>query len=370
VNWPTGPPPMPPSGWYDDPDQAWTWRYWDGARWTDHRAPMWVPPVRDPASFSVWFERSVAAVKLAVRRVGLLLAATWLLLGAAGAWLAVASLDGRRGRELRELLEIDQGTFGLGSPDAVELTTAEVDRVWELVQEIFWSALPWLIVLGLAFVVLSAWSVALVVQAVRHRTVDPTAGTGPPFGGPIAVAGAAVRRVPAVIGSGIVVFAVYAGVWAVVSLPVLLVVLAGGGGAAIALTVVFAVLLASAVMVWLWGRLTLASVIAAAGGHGLGVSRSWDLSNDRFWFVVGRLLVTGLIAGVASTVANIANGVGQFLGFAPYLVIALLVQAFAVAVSLTITACGHLVTVEQAEDPAQPAARPSLTGSSGAAGAA
>lgn len=28
-----------PSGWYDDPEQQGTLRYWDGARWTDHRQP-------------------------------------------------------------------------------------------------------------------------------------------------------------------------------------------------------------------------------------------------------------------------------------------------------------------------------------------
>ncbi len=29
----------PPPGWYPDPEMAATQRYWDGATWTDHRAP-------------------------------------------------------------------------------------------------------------------------------------------------------------------------------------------------------------------------------------------------------------------------------------------------------------------------------------------
>ena len=84
---------MPPSGWYDDTEHPWTWRYWDGAYWTDHRAPMWVPPVRDPKSLSAWFERSVAAVKVAVRRVGVVLASMWLVLGVLGAWFVVTVFD-------------------------------------------------------------------------------------------------------------------------------------------------------------------------------------------------------------------------------------------------------------------------------------
>jgi hypothetical protein len=33
------PPPSPPAAWYPDPHDAHSWRYWDGARWTDHTAP-------------------------------------------------------------------------------------------------------------------------------------------------------------------------------------------------------------------------------------------------------------------------------------------------------------------------------------------
>lgn len=32
-------PPLPPAAWYDDPRLPHMWRYWDGARWTDHVAP-------------------------------------------------------------------------------------------------------------------------------------------------------------------------------------------------------------------------------------------------------------------------------------------------------------------------------------------
>ena len=34
---------LPPSGWFDDPERPDTYRYWDGAEWTEHRAPKSAP---------------------------------------------------------------------------------------------------------------------------------------------------------------------------------------------------------------------------------------------------------------------------------------------------------------------------------------
>ena len=343
---------MPPSGWYDDTEHPWTWRYWDGAYWTDHRAPMWVPPVRDPKSLSAWFERSVAAVKVAVRRVGVVLASMWLVLGALGAWFVVTVFDSTRGQELRRLLEVDRTTFGpTGSTVTAELTTEEAERVWELLQEMFWSALPWLIVLGLGVIAASAWSVALVARAVQRHIVDPSVATDGADDTLGNIAADALRRVPAVVASGFVVFMVFAGLWIVGSAPVALVAVAGGGGAAIVLTVVFVVLLLFVATAWLWGRLTLASAIAASGGHGLGVRRSWELTtHGRFWFVVGRLVITGLLAGAVGGVVNVVTTFGQFMGFVVFVVVVVLLQALAVAASMIVTVCGYLVTADQVDD--------------------
>lgn len=37
-----------PAGWYPDPEQVATVRYWDGTAWTMHRAPGPLPPVVTP----------------------------------------------------------------------------------------------------------------------------------------------------------------------------------------------------------------------------------------------------------------------------------------------------------------------------------
>ncbi|MBX3309228.1 MAG: DUF2510 domain-containing protein [Cryobacterium sp.] len=40
-----------PAGWYPDPDDATKSRWWDGARWTEDRAPLQAPPI--PESYTV-----------------------------------------------------------------------------------------------------------------------------------------------------------------------------------------------------------------------------------------------------------------------------------------------------------------------------
>ncbi len=329
---------MPDAGWYVDPEQALTWRYWDGTAWTLHRSPMWVPPVRDPRSLSVWFEDAVAAVKACVRRIGLLLAAVWLLVGAVGLLVFVATFNSGRGRELRRLVDLDSTFSPFTTTNTTELTQAEADRAWELTQDIFWSVLPWLILLAVVAGILVVWSVAVVALAVRSD-VDGVAD----------LAGAAVRRVPAVVGSALVVSAIFAGALALPWFSVVVLVVAGGGGAAIVLTLVFVVLLTLVLLVWLWGRLSLAPVIAAVGGRGVGVRRSWELTDGQFWFVVGRLLLIGLVGGVASTVLNSFTGLVQFVSFSLYVSVSLLLQAVGVAVSVIVTVCGHLATIDQAE---------------------
>jgi hypothetical protein len=60
-------PPTSPPGWYDDPEYPSSFRYWDGWRWTEHRAPKpsedrvqppgrpgWKKDPNDPALMRYW----------------------------------------------------------------------------------------------------------------------------------------------------------------------------------------------------------------------------------------------------------------------------------------------------------------------------
>jgi TM2 domain-containing membrane protein YozV len=44
----TLPPPLPPPGWYPDPNGAPAQRYFDGSNWTDQLAPLSMPMVAYP----------------------------------------------------------------------------------------------------------------------------------------------------------------------------------------------------------------------------------------------------------------------------------------------------------------------------------
>lgn len=55
--------PAAPPGWYPHPSMAGTQRYWDGARWTDHVAPMaptappqpaWMVDAKTTANLELW----------------------------------------------------------------------------------------------------------------------------------------------------------------------------------------------------------------------------------------------------------------------------------------------------------------------------
>lgn len=39
---------LPQAGWHPDPEDSSQWRYWDGARWSDHRAPRTAGPRAAP----------------------------------------------------------------------------------------------------------------------------------------------------------------------------------------------------------------------------------------------------------------------------------------------------------------------------------
>ena len=77
---------MPVAGWYPDPDRQATWRYWDGAMWTHHSAPMHAATPRDPYSFGAWFEDSRTAVGAVLRRVAVAVVIANLVISRGSGW--------------------------------------------------------------------------------------------------------------------------------------------------------------------------------------------------------------------------------------------------------------------------------------------
>lgn len=93
-----------PAGWYDDPEQPAQYRYWDGAQWTDHRAPKSAPPAA--AGEGVW-----AIVPEAFRLLGagwrplVVLALPMLVLTLVAGSLAYTALDGALDPSLADIID-------------------------------------------------------------------------------------------------------------------------------------------------------------------------------------------------------------------------------------------------------------------------
>jgi len=330
---------MPPPGWYPDPERSWTWRWWDGVRWTEQRAPQAsVGRHRNPYSFSAWFEQSVAAFTAVARRVGWLIASTWCTATAMlGVFVAVV-YHSSKGREIRDLLQFDRG-FGSGS--TVSLTDAEADRVGELVRDIAIGAVPWMIALAVVLVVTWTWTAALaarVASRVDSGTVDLVTRADD--------AADSIRRAPVVFASMLALIAIIIAALLATFAPLLLVLGLGGGGGVVAVTAVFAVPAALVLSYWLYVRLGLVTALAAIGGHGLGIRRSWELTDGHFWGVLGRLLVAGLIAGAATFPLSFVNSFSVVFGFGVWLFLVLLLQAAASVLGVLVTVPAQVVLVE------------------------
>ncbi|HYN34553.1 MAG TPA: DUF2510 domain-containing protein [Ilumatobacteraceae bacterium] len=336
---PTSPPLMPPPGWYPDPEQAWTWRWWDGSRWTDLRAPQsgWLPH-RDPHSFSAWFEDSFAAFKAVTRRAGWLIALVWIVATALIGIFVVAVYNSSKGREIRELVDFDQA---FGSDSTVLLTDAELDRVGELARDILIAASPWMIVLAIVLVITWTFATALaarVAARVGSGTVDQV--------GRADDAADAVRRAPVVFVSLLALAGISLGMVLAAFAPMLLAIGVGGGGGVVAVAGVFGLLAAFAATFWIFGRLSLAPAIAAIGDHGIGVRRSWELTDGHFWGVVGRLVIASLIAGAATFPFSFFNSFGVAFGFSAWLTLVLLLQAASSVIATLVNIPAQVVLVE------------------------
>lgn len=329
---------MPPPGWYADPEQAWTWRWWDGSRWTDLRSPQTTGPTSNPYSFSAWFQQSFDCFKAIVVRVGVFIGLLWGVLALLGWFAVVFVLNSSKGREVRSLLQLDD-LAGTGDSASVTLTDAEVDRVIDLTIDILVASIPWMI--GFALVTTSAWLWTTALAAiVGHRSGDTDTVVDRSD-----AAADAIGRVPAVLASFVVIAAITLGALTLLMIPMIVAIAVGGSGVVIALTAVFGFLAGFALMWWLWVRLSLAIVVAAIGEHGIGVRRSWELTDGHFWGVAGRLVIASLIASAVTMPFSLLNGFGFAFGFVTYVALLVVMQAVSTVAAILVSVPSQLVLV-------------------------
>lgn len=309
------------------------------------------PSAPNPYSFSSWFEQSTATVKAVIRHVGLAIAAAFMVTAALVGTLVYAALSSGDAREIRDILRLDEAFDSSGST-TVELTTAERDRVLDLLGDMAWTWLPLLGVALLAAGLVATWATVAAARAadmhVRRGSLDHEGRPGED-GAPW-MGGSALRRVPAVLGTYLVMSAVFVGLLLAMMLPLIVALAADGGDAALVLAGIFGVLGAIGVSFLVWVRLSLAPPISAIGGHGLGLARSWELTAGHFWGTFARLFVAGLIASVISAPLNFAANFGFFGGLAVIVGLFVLLQALSSAASTLVTTPASVVLIHHLDE--------------------
>lgn len=282
---------LPPADWYTDPEDESQYRYWDGASWTDHRAPRvgvagGAPDAGSDTMRSPMKLLSTVFKVIAKRWRGCLAAVATSIVGqTAAVVLAVISLDSVL---VGKLSAVADRIMRLA-----EYTDRENEAYFESL-ELDWAFSNFIpLILGL----LASWIAgALATVVITRLTLAEITGRAQTVAGAFSVALGRVLRLAGVGVQGTAILAVG-------------VVLVGLLGA------VHPLLLVPAVLAWLVGSLWMIPVlmlgytVACAGPAEPSLRCAARLIRGRFWATLGRLLLVFLVIVAASMALSLFLGI-------------------------------------------------------------
>lgn len=105
------PPPDVPAGWYQDPDQPHTQRYWDGEQWTEQRAPQ---PVQSPSGAYGWLDEDGKLTFKGNFALGLIVAGIGAAIAIVGVFLPLADTESSLHIAKNSLIQHWEGGVAIG----------------------------------------------------------------------------------------------------------------------------------------------------------------------------------------------------------------------------------------------------------------
>jgi hypothetical protein len=280
------PPALPPPGWYPDPERVGSLRWWTGSEWALSSASFTAPTDQLPETGSM--------LSGAFRRV----LRHWRA-------LSVLALLGGVLPGVLSLIALDQLSEGvrLVDDDVIGWTDSRVPGVIAL----FVASLVagWLGHLAITSLMLRAYD-----EEVDHDAANPARPTARSTGDEVRAAGQAIAgaaaALPRAIGWGLL------GALGAVTIIVTVVVMT-------VFVLPIGIMLIIGLLpfgVWIGAKLAFA-IQAVVDASGNPYARSWVVSQERFWPVLGRVLLLAVVAGAinygSGLVGTIASG-GNALG--------------------------------------------------------
>jgi len=267
---------LPAADWYPDPENSDQLRYWDGERWTDHRAPR----VTGLRSLGDWLSAAFSTAWKRIKSVAWLWMVLQLpiavLLSIVAAWAV---------RPIR-ITGFQEGDFDVVGLSASRLAIAGILTV-------------------VSMVLYGAY-----VNALRHQMFHTHRGRDIAWG---ASAVEGLGRVPRWIGWGLLFFVVLSLAMAVVIGLSVAAIAAGVEG-----TLLLIIPVGIAFFIFVAPRLYFVFSSIAVGPRGSNpVSTSWDLVRGNYWPVLGRVLLWAIISGVIGSIFNTVVSqftTGAFIG--------------------------------------------------------